>query len=231
MDNFGSEAPDMSSGSGGSGFGGDSSFGGGSDGSGGGGGGFSSPPPAMPEENSKKTLYIALGIGAFFLFCCCPLASFGGFMAIGAQSASSAIDDYEPPSSFEEPEPVPAGKSNKEPVVKKEQKVTTPNSTKVAAVASMTPEKLKRKVKTLGWKIIGDPKVINGSLSLPITMGAVGGAATVNDFPNEAAAKIFTKTMHENPDAVVVRSGKKTVAVIMPGNKQKAIDLSNKILR
>jgi hypothetical protein len=194
-------------------------MGGGNMGGGNGGKGSMTPASPPPNEGSKKNLYIALGVAAFFLFCCCPLGVGGGYYGFFMTSAGST----DPIAITGGPEDgnTDNGGANDDGA-----------ALNTGAVADMTPDKLEARVKELGWSVIGEPTRINDkSITLPVTKDLTGGAVSLNEFDIGLATDAFVKTMSDNPDAAVARSGDKVVSVIMPGKKADADALLKDILK
>jgi hypothetical protein len=198
--------------------GGKGNMGGGNSGGNNSGKGAMPPASPPPQEGGKKNLYIALGVAAFFLFCCCPLGAGGGYYGFFVTRAAGT----DPIAITGGPED---GNTDND-------GATDDGALNTGAVADMTPDKLEARVKDLGWNVIGEPTRINDkSVTLPVTKGLTGGAVSLNEFDIGLATDAFVKTMSDNPDAAVARSGDKVVSVIMPGKKAEADALLKDILK
>ena len=104
-----------------------------------------------------------------------------------------------------------------------------------AAVKKMTPDKLEAKVKDLGWSVVGEPTKLNdGSITLPIVKGTIGGAVSLNDFSSQGgsiATNSFVDTMKKNDGCALSVDGDKVLSVLMPGNKAEADKLMEELTK
>jgi hypothetical protein len=99
------------------------------------------------------------------------------------------------------------------------------------ALAGMTPSKLRSRVESQGWEVVGEPTRLNdNSITLPIVRGSVGGAAALNDFDPPGGADYYMESMGKNDGAALVRSGSKVLTVLIPGDGAKARQILDEIL-
>ncbi len=88
-------------------------------------------------------------------------------------------------------------------------------------LSGMTFDVLQRRVAAMGWQVLDNPKVQrNGSysgLTLPIVKGEVGGAASLYEYQDPAAARAFDEAMRKQ-GAAAVRDGSRVVTVLIPGD-------------
>jgi hypothetical protein len=196
----------------------------------------SAPPPQAPPSGGgnggggSKKIFIVLGIGALFLFCCCPGVLgglvYGNFLPAEVSSKIPGM----PAQGGTEPdkgEDLDKGPS--------EEDGDEGGGDQASAVADMTPDKLEAKVKELGWGVVGEPTKLNdSSITIPIVKGTTGGAVSLNDFSGQGgsiATNSFVDTMKKNDGCALAVNGDKVLSVLMPGNKAEADKLLEELTK
>ena len=98
-------------------------------------------------------------------------------------------------------------------------------------IHQLTPGALRERLEGAGWNLLGQPVTEGASITISINRGVISGATSLKVFDNEPAADEFERQISAKPDAAVIRSGNKILAVVLPGNRGEAVRLLKALLQ